>query len=419
MFRSITFSLLLISGLFLINCSRDLSSINDIDDNPKKQIRALTQNETQLVESCKKFGLKLFKKIIEEQPDRNIFISPLSVSMALGMTLNGPDGETYTAMQQTLEFEGMTNQEINEAYQSLIDLLINLDDKVLFEIANSIWYRNTFNVKQDFLETNQEYFDAEIAALDFNDPASVDIINNWVSEKTHDKIEKIINSIDPLTVMFLINAIYFKGTWQYEFDKENTEDDVFNLSGGGTVDCKMMKIRGRFDYYEDDDVQIIDLPYGDGDFSMTIFLPKPGVDIDEFTGALDESRWQNYLTSLNSDSGTLELPKFKLEYKLKMNDVLKALGMSIAFDPQQADFSRINPNVELYISKVLHKTFVQVDEEGTEAAAVTVVAINFTSIGGDEEFYMTVNHPFMFVIREHHSETILFIGKMIQPEWEE
>jgi serpin B len=419
MFRSITLSLLLIIGLFLINCSKDLSSINDIDDNPKKQIRALTQNETQLVESGKIFSLKLFKKIVEEQPDTNIFISPLSVSMALGMTLNGANGTTYEAMQQTLEFEGMTNQQINEAYQSLIDLLINLDEKVLFEIANSIWYRNTFNVKQSFLDTTQYYFDAEISALDFNDPASVDIINNWVSEKTHEKIKEIIDNIDPLTVMFLINAIYFKGTWQYEFDKENTEDDVFNLAGGGTADCKMMKIRGRFDYYEDDDVQIIDLPYGDGDFSMTIFLPTPGVDINEFAANLDESRWENYLTSLNSDSGTLELPKFKLEYKLKMNDVLKALGMSIAFDPQQADFTRINPAGGLYISKVLHKTFVQVDEEGTEAAAVTVVEMFNTSIGGDTEFFMRANRAFLYVIREHHSETILFIGKMIQPEWEE
>jgi serpin B len=417
MFKRINLYPLLIIGLFLSNCSKDLSPLEQ--DIPEKQIRPLNQSEKMIVEADKKFGLKLFKKIVEEQPDTNIFISPLSVSMALGMTLNGANGTTYEAMRQTLEFDGMTNQEINKAYQSLIDLLINLDEKVVFEIANSIWYRNTFCVEPAFLKTNQKYFDAEISALDFNDPASVNIINNWVSDKTNEKIKEIIDNIDPLTVMFLINAIYFKGTWQYEFDKENTEDDVFNLAGGGTVDCKMMKIRGRFDYYEDDDVQIIDLPYGDGDFSMTIFLPKPDVDIDEFTGALDESRWENYLTSLNSDSGTLELPKFKLEYKLKMNDVLKALGMSIAFNPQQADFSRINPAGGLYISKVLHKTFVQVDEEGTEAAAVTVVAINYTSIGGDEEFYMTVNHPFLFVIREHHSETILFIGKMIQPEWEE
>jgi serpin B len=419
MFRSITLSLLLIIGLFLINCSKDLSSINDIDDNPKKYIRALTQNETQLVESGKKFGLELFKKIVEEQPDTNIFISPLSVSMALGMALNGADGETYTAMQQTLEFDGLTNQEINEAYESLIDLLINLDEKVLLKIANSIWYSNTFYVKQDFLKTNQEYFDAEISALDFNDPASVDIINNWVSEKTNEKIKEIIDNIDPSAVMFLINAIYFKGTWQYEFDKENTEDDVFNLIGGGTVDCKMMKIRGQFDYYEDDDVQIIDLPYGDGDFSMTIFLPKPGVDINEFAVNLDDSRWENYLNCLKSDSGTLELPKFKLEYKLKMNDALKTLGMSIAFDPQKADFTRMNPYGGIWINRVLHKTFVQVDEEGTEAAAVTVVEMFNTSIGGDTEFYMHANRPFLYVIREHHSETILFIGKMIQPEWEE
>lgn len=399
--------------VFLLNnCTKDLSPVND----EPKQIRTLTDDETQLVESGKTFGLHLFKKIVAAQPDSNIFISPLSVSMALGMTLNGADGETYTAMRQTLEFEDLTNQQINEAYQSLIKLLTGLDPKVIMEIANSIWYRNTFHVERPFLDTNLKYFNAEIDALDFNDPASADIINNWVSDNTHEKITKIIDKIDPMTVMFLINAIYFKGSWTYEFDKEDTDDDIFYKKDGSQVNCQMMKMRNRFDYYEDDQVQIVDLPYGDGDFSMTIMLPKPRVDLNAFIAKLDEQRWQNYLTSLQSDSGNLNMPKYKLEYKLKMNDVLSAMGMAVAFSSGSADFTRINKQGGLYISRVLHKTFVQVDEEGTEAAAVTLVDVKYTSIE-PQGFNMVVNRPFVYVIRERHSNSLLFMGKVEQPLW--
>ena len=408
--------ILIIMCFSLHNCTKDLSPVND---KPKQQTRALTQNETQIVESGKTFGLKLFKKIVEEQPDSNIFISPLSVSMALGMTLNGADGGTYEAMRQTLEFNNLTNQEINESYQSLIELFINLDQKVLFEIANSIWYRNSFQVEQPFLDTNQAYFDAEISALDFNDPASVNIINNWVSDNTHEKIKKIIDNIYPASVMFLINAIYFRGSWSYEFDADATQIKPFHKKDGSLINCKMMQTRNAFDYYEDDEVQIVDLPYGAGDFSMTILLPKQQVELNSFIGNLEENRWQNYLTAMQSDSGNLKLPKFKVEYKLKMNDVLSAMGMAVAFSPEQADFTRINKQGGLFISKVLHKTFVQVDEEGTEAAAATVVEIKNTSVEPQQGFTMVVNRPFIYVIRERNSQSILFIGKMEAPEWTE
>jgi len=405
-------------SLVTISCDNSTSSK---DNDHRKQIRELSASEQMIVESNKKFGLDLFKKIIEQDEEgKDIFISPLSVSMALGMTLNGADGTTYDAMRQTLAFEGLTNEEINKAYRDLIDLLTTLDDKVLFEIANSIWYRNTFQVENAFLETNKTWFDAEIKSSDFSDPGTVNIINNWVSAKTHEKIKTIINSISPQTVMFLVNAIYFNGTWKYEFDKDDTYASSFNLVDGGSADIEMMMISGEFGYYQDAAVQIIDLPYGDGEFSMTVFLPASDKNIDEFITALDENQWDQYLASLESDSGTLELPKFKLEYKLKMNDVLKALGMSVAFEGGNANFSRINAVEQLFISKVLHKTFVKVDEEGTEAAAVTIVAIDLTSSGGStEKFYMRVDRPFVFAIREQHSGTILFMGKMIQPVWEE
>ena len=252
-------------------------------------------------------------------------------------------------------------------------------------------------------------------SLDFSSPSSVDIINNWVDEKTNSKIDKIIDNIDPMTMMFLINAIYFKGMWTYEFDKNMTSDEQFTKPDGSQVPCKMMKMTADLNYFADETVQIVDLPYGDGQFSMTVILPRSDQSIDAVAADLTPSQWTEWLSKLTKASGTVELPKFKLEYEKKLNDALTALGMGIAFSGQ-ADFTRIDRKGGLYISKVKHKTFVEVDEEGTEAAAVTVVDIRLTSVGPSVEFYLRVDRPFIFAIRENHSQTILFIGKIVEPK---
>ncbi len=392
-----------------INCS-------DSSTNPNANIvRNLTTAEIKLTESDNKFGLKLFRKIVETEQDKNIFISPLSVSMALGMTYNGADSTTLEAMHETLEYGDLTIQEINESYQSLIELLTELDPKVIFDIANSIWYREGFPVENDFLTTNQTYFDAIVEALDFNRSDAADIINAWVNENTNGKIKEIVNDpINPLTVMFLINAIYFKGTWTYEFDEENTSDDIFYLPDGSEKECKMMSHQCDHNYFENEQFQAIDLPYGDAGFSMTILLPKPEVNIDSLIAQMNNETWNSWLGSFSEQEVNFYLPKFKLEYEISLNGILSALGMSIAFDPNRADFTKINSDGSLYISEVKHKTFVKVNEEGTEAAAVTSVEIRLTSVG----ITMYINRPFVFAIRENHSGTILFIGKITQPDYE-
>jgi len=381
--------------------------------------RGLTIGEQQLVESGNTFGFELFKEVVEQDGDKNIFISPLSVSMALGMTLNGADGDTYDAMKQTLELAGLTEEEINKSYESLIELLRGLDPEVIFQIANSIWYRQGFAAKQAFLDVCQSYFDAEVAELDFSDPAAVDTINNWVDENTNGKIEEIVDSpIDPLTVMFLINAIYFKGTWKYEFDEQNTQSAPFYLPDESDVQCQMMEQKAEFDYYQNDDFQAIDLPYGNGKYSMTVLLPTQDKDIDELISELNDGNWNEWTGNLAEEEVKLYLPKFTLEYELELNDVLKALGMEVAFDDVEADFGRMydTDQVEenLYIAKVKHKTFVEVNEEGTEAAAVTSVEMRFESVGPSGTI-MRVNRPFIFAIRENHSGSILFAGKIINP----
>jgi len=407
--------MLILAGLYLTCCNKDFSPIGADQRQP---MRPLTPSEKSLVESAEAFGLKLFKTVEQEDQNKDIFISPLSVSMALGMTLNGADSGTYQAMRQTLQFADLSNEDINHSYQSLMKLLLNADPKVLMEIANSIWYRDNIPVESSFLETNRTYFDATIMPMNFNDPATVTAINNWVNDKTHGKITKVIDSIDPLTLMFLINAIYFKGTWQFEFDKEKTAEASFFLLGGETIDCQMMQLEGDLSYYADDQVQIVDLPYGDGTFSMTILLPKNSESLNPLIMNLDKNQWEYYINRLTTSPVMLEMPKFKLEYKLIMNGILSQMGMAIAFDPFHADFSRINSQLPLHISSVLHKTFVQVDEEGTEAAAVTVVTVGTTSVG-PHGIYMRIDQPFVFVLREHQSGTLLFMGKILQPQWSE
>ncbi len=383
--------------------------------NPAAPIRReLTTLEKRLVQSDNEFGLKLFSAINTAEGSKNIFISPLSVSMALGMTMNGAAGDTRNAMEQTLEFEAMTEQEINQTYRSLIDLLIQLDPKVEFRIANSIWHDQALNFEQPFLEVNRQYFDAAVEGLDFADPNSVEIINNWVAQNTNGKINRIVDEIDPDTIMYLINAIYFKAGWTQKFDADLTEDDVFRLENGGTAPVKMMKLFKEMFYFENDQLQAVELAYGDSAFSMTLLLPKEGISVEATAQLLTDDNWAEWTNSLAVETVDLSMPKFKLEYEIGLKDVLSTMGMSIAFDPGQADFSRLySARDDVHISKVKHKTFVEVNEEGTEAAAVTSVEVSVTS--APRTIPMRLDRPFLFVIRDSQSGTILFIGKLVEP----
>lgn len=403
--------LFLFVSVSLLQCSEGMTD----PDNKENIPRDLTAAEKSLAESANKFSLKLFREINNETNDENLFISPLSVSMALGMAYNGADGETREAIQNTLELSGLTLEEVNDSYKSLIEFLMQLDPDVAFQIANSIWHRIGFTVKKEFIDLNRDYFNAKVAGLDFNDPSAADTINAWVYEKTNGKIKGIIEPpIDPLTMLFLINAIYFKGSWTYEFDEALTTDDIFRLPDGTTDQCKMMHQKSDFPYFAGDDFQAVDLPYGNGMFNMAIFLPSPGSDIDAFIAQLNEENWELWFNSFAERTVNLSMPKFKLECKYNLNDALKALGMGIAFDAIRADFGNINNAPDLHISNVKHKTFVEVNEEGTEAAAVTSIEIGITSVQPNE-VYMRVDRPYIFVIHENQSNAILFMGKMLQP----
>jgi len=411
--KVIASGLMLVVATSLVRCSDDVVG-------PPAEItglpRDLTPAEQGLIQSDNAFGLKLFREIqAQEESGKNLFISPLSVAMALGMTYNGAAGTTYEAMQETLELQGLSLQEVNESYRSLIDLLRGLDSSVEFELANSIWYRQGYPVEPEFLDVNREYFDAEVTALDFSAPTAKATINGWVEDKTRGRIEEIVERIDALSVMFLINAIYFKGSWTAQFAEELTAEAPFYLSGGGQKNVEMMSTADAIDVgvYWERDLTVLDLPYGGRAYSMTIVMPTAGTDMASFVGALDSGRWQAWVDGLSSSAYVVKMPKFTLEYGLKMNDVLKALGMEIAFVPGGADFTKINPTPGLlYISEVRHKSFVDVNEEGTEAAAATVVEIRETSAGPSR---IVIDRPFLFAIREKFSGTILFMGLIMDP----
>ncbi|UCC72894.1 MAG: serpin family protein [Gemmatimonadota bacterium] len=399
-------------ALLSVRCADGPVGVQEITQLP----RDLTGAEEELIRSDNAFGLKLFREIHAQAPvDSNIFISPLSVAMALGMAYNGAAGETQLAMQETLELQGLTLEEVNEAYRSLIHLLRNLDRNVEFVLANSIWYREYFPVIQDFLDVNREYFEAEVTALDFGSPSAAPTINSWVSEKTNGRIEQIVD--DPISdelVMFLINAIYFKGAWTIQFDPDLTADGLFLLADGGEVWVPMMRYPEPvgLSYFADDAAQAIDLPYGGKAYSMTIVMPVGDATIGDLVTSLDDARWAEIVDGLHAVESGLVMPKFTLEYELCMNDVLEALGMGIAFDQFNADFTKIYQGTEnIYISKVKHKSFVDVNEEGTEAAAVTSVEVGVTGLPPT----VFVERPFVFAIREKYSGTILFMGRIMNP----
>jgi len=378
--------------------------------------RALTAQEQQLIQADNRFAIKLLRETYSELRDTlpNLFVSPLSVAMALGMTYNGAATTTEDAMRSTLELDGMTVDEVNHANQSLIALLRGLDPRVQFQIANSIWYRLGFTVEQPFLDANRTYYDARVAALDFTAPTAVPTINAWVNEQTQGKIENIITAIPDNVVMYLINAIYFKGDWMQQFDKKLTAPLPFHLQDGSTVNVPTMTYGTEAAIRQTwtPTARIIELPYGGGAFSMTIVLPREDLTVDSVVSELTLGDWNSWIAALDTTSTELYLPKFKLENSLSLVNPLTGLGMGVAFSAA-ADFSKINRAGGLTITDVLHKTYVDVNEEGTEAAAVTAVVVGLVCVCKPPP--VRIDRPFLFALRENLSGTILFMGVIRQP----
>lgn len=381
--------------------------------------RPLTAAETRLIAADNDFAFRLLREVAAQTRGAapNLFISPLSVAMALGMTYNGAAGTTEEAMRRTLALEQMTVPEVDDAYRGLIDLLRGLDPHVQFRIANSIWYRQDFTVLPAFLDVTRTDFDAQVEGLDFASPDAPARINRWVSEQTAGRITSIVDTPLPSEdVLYLINAIYFKGDWTQQFDRTLTSPQPFHLADGSTVSTTMMatgkpvalRLAG------DQAVEVADLAYGGRAFSMTIVMPRDPTLLDPLVSGLTAGQWDGWVASLDSASREVSLPKFRLTSDLLLNSTLASLGMGIAFDclpPEMADFTRMHEPQEVCITRVKHRSYVDVNEEGTEAAAVTSVGIGVTSTPARLVF----DRPFVFAIRENLSGTILFLGMLTDP----
>jgi serpin B len=371
--------------------------------------RALTASEQALIGASNVFGFGLVGRVVAADTRPNVVLSPLSASMALGMTLNGADGTTFDAMRGALGFGSLTQDEINASYRSLIDLLTDLDPTVRFEIANAIWANEGVPFHQAFFDAVAAAFDATAESRDFSDPATLAAINAWVDDLTDGLIDRIIESIDPALVMLLVNAIYFDGAWATQFDPADTRTESFTRDNGATVNVDMMSLTdvdARVGYAPG--YMAAELAYGGGAFSMVLVVPD---DARDWLASLDAGGWDSVVAGLAPrELDLLSIPKFTLTYDAYLNDPLQAMGMDPAFQAG-ADFTRMSPiGDQLCIDFVRQKTFIEVDERGTRAAAVTSVGVGLTSFSG-----FVVDRPFVFAIREKLSGTILFVGLVTDP----
>ncbi len=359
------------------------------------------------------FGFRLMRELHREQPDENIFISPLSISTALSMTANGANGQTFEEMMSTLGYADFSLEAVNQHYELLLGNLPVMDQDVDVGLANSIWYRENYPVLPNFLEVNQTHFDSEVREADFSDPATKDAINGWVNDKTKGLIDKIIEKIPGNVVMYLLNAIYFKGSWKQEFDPERTQEAPFFLADGRQKSVDMMHNGGIWlPYLETEQYQAVDLAYGDSIYSMSLILPKEGNSLGTLITQMENRDWQEWANGFETDSIYFAMPKFEMKYEKELKGPLTELGMGRIFNSGAADFSSMVAGGGVWVDKVKHKSFIQVDEKGAEAAAVTsVVVVESTP----DIPFAVFNEPFLFVIRENRTGAVLFVGKMMDP----
>jgi serpin B len=374
-----------------------------------------------VVRANTKFGIDLFKKLTAAADNQNVIISPASVLLALAMAYNGAGGTTQEAMARTLGLDSLNPEEVNASFASLLTALPARDSLIQLLIANSLWADKRIAFKRDFIDRTKTFYQAELNNLDFASPASPSVINSWVSRKTHDKIKSIVGQIKSDVILFLIDAIYFKGNWSTPFDEKSTTDRPFHHLNGTDKPVRMMKQGGSYQYFHAHKIQAIALPYGKGGMSMVVILPDSDMTLDQFTEQrLNRQSWEEWMTELRLAGGNIELPRFTLENDFLLNQALMSLGMEEAFDERNANFKPMveaNDVQNVYISGVRQKTFIEVNEKGSEAAAVTSVEVSITAAFQTPKppFKMVVDRPFFFAIRDNESGMLLFMGSIVDP----
>lgn len=393
---------------------------NTIEEMEETEIIPLPENFVKLPyeEANGNFAFKLFGQVNEcASPENNIIISPLSIAYALSMTLNGASESTEQAMLRALELYGYTKDEVNMAIDNISKILFDKDKGVDITLANSIWSRDDIQINDKFEAILKQFYNAESRQFKARDKKTVSLVNNWIADKTDKMITNMLDNVDDNIIMMLVNAICFKGKWAYPFDEEMTTDEPFFLTANKQTTAKMMNITRKFDYFNGEGYSMVELPYGDGDFVIDIFLPDKENDINMFLSTFGIDEFTNAVQNKTNENIKLSLPRFKYEYKKELKDILSDMGMAVAFG-NNANFSGISPNMQLAIGEVTHKAFIETTEEGTKAAAATVVGIKLMSARPIEPITFIVDRPFFYTIREIESGTTVFMGKVVNPEWQ-
>lgn len=406
--------MLLAMGLLgiLAGCQNDEGGSSS-EPKPRKDI-PLSRSEEQLTDESTDFAFRFFKQVNgTEQEKPNWMVSPLSASLALGMITNGAGGNTLAEMQKTLGFSNASLEEMNAYYQKLTAALLDLDNTTKLGIANSIWIKKGFEVYDSFVDVNRKMYDAQVESLDFDSPDAPDVINAWCAGKTNDCIKEVIKKIPEDARMYLLNALYFKGTWAAKFEKSNTRQEDFANVDGSVGKVQMMNQTESFGYTDNEFFTMAEFPYGNEAFSMVVLLPAENKTLDESMEGLTYDNWKEWNNQINSSRLEVKFPHLELDYDKKLQKDMMDMGMVDAFNNKFADFSGISQRDRLYISLLEQYTYLKVDEEGTEAAAVTVVGVDLiTSLPGGSLIKFYINRPFVFMIKEKSTGTILFMGKI-------
>jgi serpin B len=404
-----------LAAVFVITTIMAMSCSKSDEELPNEPVPInLSQNQIALIESGNSFAFDIFMKVIGSAGENeNVMISPLSISYALSMTLNGAAGATRDSMLKALMMNGITPDEINDSYKNLTGALLSVDTRVLISIANSVWVEKNFTVKKSFTDILKNYYDAESRSFDINDASAPDKINIWIEDKTNGLIKEMIEKLEDNTVMLLINAIYFKGKWKSQFDKSKTVEMPFYKYGGNQVDVPTMKQKSDFRVYEGNGFVVAEFPYGQGNFVMDIIIPNDQGGFNSTLAMVSDENYTSWINQMSKRETDLSFPRFKYGFKKKLKDILSDMGMSIAFS-DDADFSNINDMYDLLINDVAHQSFIETNEEGTEAAAATVVEIGVTSMP-PAPLVLKLDHPFIYIIREISTNTIIFMGRVADP----
>ena len=370
------------------------------------------------------FGFRLLNAVQQTIPSGNVVLSPVSAALDLSMALNGADGQTRQEMMAALSLSGSELGAINTANAQLIKVIRTPAKSITLSVADSLWVDSRrATLRPDYMKRTQAWYDAEMTDLDFSNPTAATRINGWASKETQGRIPKVIERIDPADLALLLNAVYFKGQWAHKFDKAQTQQRDFTLAGGSVRQVARMAQSGRFDYFETPEMQAIRLAFGEGDLVMEVLLPAKSSSLGALEADLTPKHWAGWQAQYTPRSGRIELPRFELNSNYRLNEPLQTLGMTRAFHPDGAQFTGMFSSAAgqpragpFFISSVLQSTYWTVDEEGSEAAAVTTTSIRATAVARPEQpFRMIVDRPFFCAIEDRRSGALLFVAAIYDP----